>query len=129
MKLQELKDAYYGYSGKLSDVCRQLNFAGIAIVWIFRIGQSNADIPFNPCLLGSLKLFIFSLGFDLLHYIYSTIAWGMLHRIREKHTEGKESVKDAPRSINWPTNAFFWAKVVTVVWGYAILVIYLWDKF
>jgi hypothetical protein len=41
MKLQKARDTYYEYSGKLSDITRQLSFAGIAIVWIFRAGDKG----------------------------------------------------------------------------------------
>ncbi len=35
MKLDEIRKAYEDLSGSLSSVVRQINFAGIAIVWIF----------------------------------------------------------------------------------------------
>lgn len=34
MKLSEIRDAYEEISGKLSDINRQLCFAGFAIIWI-----------------------------------------------------------------------------------------------
>ena len=39
MKLSDYRETYYEFSGKASDVTRQLAFAGIAIVWIFKIEE------------------------------------------------------------------------------------------
>lgn len=36
MKLQDVRSTYYELSGKTSDLVRQLGFAGIALIWLFR---------------------------------------------------------------------------------------------
>lgn len=125
MKLAELRKTYYEFSGKLSDIVRQLNFAGIAVVWIFKVGQGNGGIPFAPCLLWSMGLFVVSLGLDLLHYIYATLAWGLFHRLKEKQHLLEDHDFGAPCQINWPTIVFFWTKIAVSLAGYVILTRYI----
>lgn len=36
MKISDYKSVYEGFSSKLSDLNRQIAFAGIAIIWIFK---------------------------------------------------------------------------------------------
>lgn len=87
-KLNECEKEYQLMSGKASDVGRQLSFAGIAIVWMFKPGNNlNLVMPGN--LLIPLFLFSLSLFFDLLHDICSAVVWGCFHRIAEKRKAGK----------------------------------------
>lgn len=46
MKLEEIRKAYEDLSGSLGSVVRQINFAGIAIVWIF-VGKESETIPLH----------------------------------------------------------------------------------
>lgn len=125
MRLAGLRSTYYEFSGKLSDNVRQLNFAGIAVVWIFRVGQDNGGIPFAPCLLWSMGFFVVSLGLDLLHYIYATLAWGLFHRVKEKQCISEDRDIRAPCQMNWPAIAFFWAKIASNLAGYVVLTRYI----
>jgi len=87
IKLSDCQEAYYLFSGKASDIARQLSFAGIAIVWMFKpINKLNIAIPHS--LLIPLFLFSLSLFLDLLHYIYSAVVWGCFHRKEEKTSGG-----------------------------------------
>jgi len=36
MKLKDAREIYYFYSGKTSDLVRQLGLAGIAVIWLFK---------------------------------------------------------------------------------------------
>lgn len=128
MNLKDIRELYYDRTGKLSDITRQLNFAGIAVVWIFRIGQNNGGIPFASCLLLAIKLFVISLCLDLLHYAYAAIAWGTLHGIREGKGIPEDTDIGAPFWINWPALFFFWMKIIVAVSGYAILITYIGRK-
>ncbi|MEJ1366288.1 MAG: hypothetical protein RPU42_14530 [Candidatus Sedimenticola sp. (ex Thyasira tokunagai)] len=122
MKLKEVRDAYYGYSGSASTVSRQASFAGIAIVWIFK-SENSVAYSLPETLLYPTLFLVLSLTLDLLQYIYSSAAWGIYHRIMEK-THGVEYAGEvyAPEQINWPTNAFFWGKLVCLLVGYIQLI-------
>ena len=83
MKPSEYKETYQWYSGKTSDVVRQLSFAGIAIIWIFKV-QSQGIPKIPNVLLVPLGLFCISLAFDLLQYVLGYIIWYIFFRFHEK---------------------------------------------
>ena len=123
MELKDAREHYYTYSGKLSDVNRQLCFAGIATVWIFVIKDSNGNFTFPNELLLPLGCFVFGLFFDLLQYFVSTVSWGIFHRIKEKGNIGEEAEFVAPPSINWTPNIFLYLKVCATLFGFGVLLI------
>ena len=45
MKLSEIREAYEVLSSKLSEINRQLCFAGFAIIWIFNKSEGSILIP------------------------------------------------------------------------------------
>ena len=125
MKLEDVRGAKDIYTGKASDVARQLAFAGIAVIWIFRGGQTD-QILLPPQLVESLTYFCISLGCDLVQYIVCSIIWSMFNRYREgKRTHSTDdSSFSAPYWINWPANAFFYGKLVAVSYGYLLLLLF-----
>ena len=82
MHLSDYKRDYYDFSGKASDVARSVAFAGVAIVWIFRVSGSDGPKPPGSLLL-PLALLAAGLGLDLLHYIWGAATWGLFHRYHE----------------------------------------------
>lgn len=125
MKLSNFRDSYYHYTDKASEVARKLAFAGIAIVWLFRMGDGvDSRLP-RPLLLPVL-LFAVALALDLLHYVYGGVAWGIFCRSKEKKGHRGDSDLDAPRWMNCPTHGFFYAKIVSVVVGYVMMIAFLW---
>ena len=113
MKLKEAKEAYQECSGILSTNVRNLCFAGIAIVWVFRVGS---DIP--APLICPLLLFVASLSFDLFQYIYSSAAWIIFYHWKEHKGLDDESETKGPIWINWPAEALLILKVLAVCAGY-----------
>ena len=77
MNLSDARGHYEYHSGKVSEVCRQLGYAGIAVVWIFKVDGVNA-VP-QPLVLPTVML-VAALALDLLQYVYAAIAWGVLNR-------------------------------------------------
>src|SRR5437016_3285049 len=70
---QGYKDRDY-FSGKISDISRQLAFAGIGIIWVFKIGtESQQTVPRN--LVPAGFLLVLGLTFDFLHYLAGTALW------------------------------------------------------
>ncbi len=62
--LEKFRESYYELSGKASDTARNLAFAGIAIIWIFRTGEGVANkIP--QAIFWPLGLFAVALALDL----------------------------------------------------------------
>ena len=126
MTLEDALEYYNQRTAKLSEVVRQLNFAGIAVIWLFRTGQKTGGIPYNDSLLWPLGLLVASATFDLLHYAYSSAAWGIFHRKKEKELKHNNKAEfHAPAAINWLSNFFFWGKAVMTVAAYFLLVNYI----
>jgi fatty acid desaturase len=127
MTLSEARQAYYEHSGKASDAARQLAFAGIALIWIFKKdvnGIPNIGSSFVP----ATKWFIVALAADLTQYICATIAWGAFARWREQQPQTNATTEfDAPRWLNWPGNAFFVAKIFCVAAAYRALSLQIWN--
>jgi hypothetical protein len=119
MTRKDARDIYYDASGALSDVARHLSLAGVAVIWLFKIGEKTGGIRYGPLFLWSLALFILALGFDLFQYAYKSAAWGILHTIKERQ---KIDDFQAPGAINWPTLFFFWGKVAFIVIAYCMLI-------
>jgi hypothetical protein len=123
MKVKDYMKVYQEFSGKLSDNTRKLAFAGIAIVWIFKQGK-NGTFLLPDLLKLAILMFVITLSFDLLQYIYQTIIWGFFHRYYEKKF-GEDHELTAPKYINWPAIIFFWSKVTVLVVGYVFVLKFL----
>lgn len=124
MNLTDYRASYYEFSGKASDVARQLAFAGIALIWIFHeTGAGPIVIPKR--LIWPAAFFICGLGFDLLQYAAGALIWGAFQRHHEKLL-GPDSKKalSAPPWFNWPGIFCFWSKLALVLAGYALLLGY-----
>ncbi len=124
MKLIQAREAYYQYTEKASDVARTLAFAGIALIWIFKVGDSGTPrIPHR--LLPPTFLLAGSLVFDLLQYVVGSILWGAFHRIKERTIpKGNDPEFEAPAWMNWPGIILFYGKLILVAWGFLLLIRY-----
>jgi hypothetical protein len=119
MTRKDAREIYYKASNTLSEVTRQLSLAGIAVIWIFKVGESSAGgIKFQPVFVWPLVLFILALGFDLFQYTYKSAAWGVFHTLKARQNSDDF---EAPDAINWPTLLFFWGKVILTVLAYCAL--------
>ncbi len=112
MKLEEAKTTFYEASATLSDNARKLCFAGIAIVWIFKVGDKNAGgIAFSRELLWPLGAFVSGLALDVLQYFYKSTAWWLYYRLKHKASIADDEDVDPPGIINFLTFVFFYAKL------------------
>jgi len=120
MKLHDARENYYVNTGKASDLVRQLGFAAIAIIWLFKIDEGGVTrIP--PSLLVPLLLVVVALAADFLQYALASAIWGLYQRHQEKRILSEETEFRAPASINWPAIVFFWGKIVCIVVAYCYL--------
>jgi hypothetical protein len=128
MKLSEYKSVYEDASAQVSDITRQMALAGIAIIWIFRQTEPTDKI-ICPELITPLLFFISTLFLDLSQYIYKTIAWYIFFRTNEKKNKiTSDPFLQASTLINKPTWLCFWLKVISLVVGYVLVFIFLFNK-
>jgi len=126
MKLRDAQSNYEAYTGKTSDITRQLGFAGIALIWIFRANSGQGyTIPAE--LLLPMVLILLALTADYLQYAVSGALWGTFRRYKEVH-EGQEAEFLAPRWINWPGITFFFLKQPLMIAAYVFLFRFLFPR-
>ncbi len=128
MKLSDYRDTYYEFSRTASSIARTLAFAGIALIWIFRIElKPIARIPSE--LLAPLALLATTLAFDLLQYISGTCVWGIFQWYHEKKLVDVLMDPDLDSSswLKIPQFIFFVLKLFTVLLAYFFLTTYIWD--
>ncbi len=124
MNLEKAREFYYFYTGKTSDVARQLSFAAIAIIWLFS-KRDGVEFYIASDLLLSLKLVVLALVFDLLQYVIGSLLWGVCQRSYEKQGVGEDINFRVFTYINWPTVCCFWLKVTLLALSYVSLFIFL----
>ena len=127
MNLKDCRAAYDYFSGTASTIARQLGFAGIAIIWIFKTDQGGVyRVP--PELIWPGLLLVGALAADFLHYLAAAVMWGGYHRHKERKGINDDQEFLAARWVNWPGNAFFGTKLALVVAAYALLIVFLVGK-
>lgn len=132
MKLEKYKEDAQFFTGKLSDINRQLSFAGIAIIWIFK-NETDGNINIPNELIIPIILFVISLMLDFVQYVYGATAWTIFFRYHEKqkvkHTDKKEYKNDNIKASKVLSNisyfGFFYPKIIANLVGYVFMIIYL----
>ena len=132
MKLSEYQITYYEFSGKTSDITRQLTFAGLALVWIFKIKDGTLLVVPKELLLPTITLAL-TLTLDLLQYISATMVWGIFqwHKERQLNDISEDPELESSPKLKYPQLIFFTLKIVSVIFSYYFLVKYLvtiWSK-
>jgi hypothetical protein len=123
LKLEDYRETYYTFSAKASDVTRQLCFAGIALVWVFK-QEKGGPLAVPAELLWPALLFAAALAFDLAQSILGTLIWGTFARYHECAGMADDAELDAPRYVTWPTLVCFWGKLLLLMAGYVLVVQY-----
>lgn len=126
--LHVVRDAYQELTGKASDVARQLAFAGIGVIWIFRISGDSVVSTLPEALLPPTVCFVLALTLDLLQYATSAVTYGLFSWRLELRVQRNEVVRDDhPAWFNRVPIAFWVVKVLLVIVGYGFLLSYLWN--
>ncbi|WP_215824722.1 hypothetical protein [Xanthomonas citri] len=73
--LKEYQQAYRDLSGRASELVRQLSFAGIAFVWVFKKDGAGLDSVPSDLHLPAL-IFAIALLADYLQYAAGAAMWG-----------------------------------------------------
>lgn len=121
MKLLEIRQAYEEFSGKSSNLNRQLCFAGIVIILMFN--KQN-----NEIILPALLLYT-SLLFDFLQYFISTFVLYGYYLYHKKKDQNDEDINvnesEWLNAISW---LLFIAKSILLIKGYILIGYFLISK-
>lgn len=129
MNLIHYRDSYYEFTDKASNVARQLAFAGIAFIWIFR-NETVGPIAIPKQLVLPAMLLVGGLAADLLHYVVASLVWGIFHRCKEKeHGVGYKGTIEAPPWFNWPGISLWAIKIVLVTLSYIFIFVYVLSQY
>jgi hypothetical protein len=120
VKLQGYRETFYEFSGKLSDICRQLAFAGIGLIWLFKKDNlAGLSVPHELLLPGAL--IVAALTFDLLQYALGSILWRVFYRNNEKLNTSED--EELTHGTGWelPIWIMFCLKTLCMVAAYGFL--------
>jgi hypothetical protein len=129
MKLQDYREISYKFSGTASTIARQLSFAAIGVIWLFKSDNSAGSPTLPAQLFLPAALVCAALFFDLLQYVLGYLTWHLYFRAKEK-AGVKENV-DLPRhsaALQWPISVPFWLKIFLVFLTYLSLGLFLYPK-
>lgn len=121
MKLKDLTKTVDYYSEKVSELVRKFAFAGIAIIWVFKLDSDSSSL-LPKDLIHPLLFIFFSLIFDLLHYLISTLTYYIILRGHEK--KGKKAdddigkIKKENNYVGW---AFWTLKLSFLIIAYTLI--------
>ena len=69
MKIRKIREDFEANTKTVSDLVRQLAFAGIAVIWVIRTGDNAGGIRYSlEPLFSSLLLFVVALACDFAQY-------------------------------------------------------------
>src|ERR1700730_10162055 len=119
MKLQDYRDTFYAFSGKASDLNRQLAFAGIALIWLFK-KDNIAGLSIPSELLLPTTLIVISLALDMGHYVVASVIWRLFYRSKEKIGIDEDRKLKHNVHLEWPIYVFFCAKIVFALLAYSL---------
>jgi hypothetical protein len=120
VKLQGYRETFYTFSGKLSDICRQLAFAGIGLIWLFKKDNPvGLSIPRELFVPGALV--VGALVFDLLQYAFGSILWRSFYQRKEKEKVGEDVEIDHSDSWEIPIWISFCLKTICIAIAYGYL--------
>lgn len=132
--IKEIWEKKNGYTKSASELSRNLCFAGLAVVWIFRVpnGEHSAiPTPLMWCALG----FVVALGLDLLQYLVGasrTKAFGDLKEEEFERAEATGSPMDRstkeflyPASHRAAMDGFWGMKVLVTLITWVVLAVYI----
>lgn len=134
MTLKEIREDYVRYSANVSELSRNLSYAGIGVVWIFK--QSASEDAIETTFMNSipvelrwpLLLFIVVLILDLLQYVIQTAIWYPYYtKYKELHKDEKEDNVNLqePESYNIIPWGFWFFKLMIVIIAYILMGLFL----
>lgn len=135
MNLLTVYNTYQEASQTVSDLVRQMAYAGIAVVWILKDLQTPAQTPQLSApsfsLLLALAFLVFTIAFDLFQYLCKYFVYQRLFRAEEKKLEPNTKECEYPQhEVSNPpcrnifTYVFFRCKILSVMIAYVFIFIH-----
>lgn len=117
---------YTDYHKSVNEISRQIAYAGIALIWVFRVtGPGQVHIP--KLLFISGFFLILCLFFDYLQYIVGAITYQIYGTYKEKRVSAAEKFLQ-PEALLRPMDILFFLKIFAALTGYVFALKYLLDN-
>lgn len=136
MELIKYKEIAKEYTGKTSEITRQLCFAGIAIIWLFKNVDDKQVLINSPqpilnfwLILPLISLSI-ALFLDLFQYFIGGEIWIRFYRMKEKASNNSTNnldIKD-DKNRNLPIYICYYSKIFLMVVAYFFIIGFLVSK-
>ena len=108
---------------------RQINFAGIAIVWIF-VGKETETVPVPQHLYNACTFLVISIILDVLQYLVGTFSWHMCYLFKhKKNVADKDTDIHESEWVNVIPWLCIYAKTIVTAIGYGYILSFLMKHF
>ena len=127
-------ERYRELSKSASELARQLNFAGLGVIWIFKL-DTPAGVALPHSLIVPVAWIVVSLLLDLLQYVVGALIWNLYGRHLEnleraaaktKSPFGKDHVFKNKKWMANVLSCFYYGKVASLCVAYGYIGLYLW---
>lgn len=131
--LDEYFDDFGEAAKSASEIARNLGLGAVGAIWIFK-NPDTANKLLPTVLVWALLLAVVSLGIDLLHYVFKSIALYVFFKEKERLYDGgqltKEAVEDlhAPPYIERVTWTLYSVKILALIGAYGLILRFLASK-
>jgi len=119
MRIEQIRADLDVFSGRLSEITRQISLAGIGVIWIFKLDTNTGGITYTGNLSYPLLAFVLALLLDLLQYLRSYVVWDKLATLMDKNNEVE---RDVDPKINCLSTLLFYGKILSAAIGCAIVI-------
>jgi len=114
---KDCNDAVDYNSQKVSDIIRQMSFAGIAIIWLFTLnGGKPANVKIDQQLILPAVLFMITFLLDFLQFTIDTVIFQIYDMIK---------IPENSKVPVWQGWICFTLKAIAIIWAYWIIIMYL----
>lgn len=140
MTLEKLKSDWEATTGLVSARVREIALAGIAVIWMVRVGgEDSGGLKWDSNLNWCIFAFLLSLSFDLAQYLWKACftgglaAWHYSRLLREARTATVTEEMDRTNvkvDVWWvrPVDILFFAKIAACLAGIIYLLMLLWGS-
>jgi len=129
VKIRKIREDLEATTKTLSDLVRQLAFAGIAVIWIIRAGDNSGGIRYSlEPLFPSLLLFVVALACDFAQYALKVLALFSANTFFWMKRRDEEREVKYSGWLNLGPYLFFLGKAVCLVIAYWKLFLFIYAQ-
>ncbi|MCM4173048.1 hypothetical protein DHD32_16305 [Arenibacter sp. TNZ] len=121
MKLEGYKTKSHDYTAKASEIARQLNFAGIGIIWIVKTTFPELKLSDSQLLL-PLVFITVSMILDFLQYLIGGIIWIKFYKRMEKAGTSQTEDVQSPEWRSAVLYRFYYVKFTFMFLAYMSII-------